>query len=189
MDLSGKVFVIDPGHGGKFPGAKYKGNVEEEITLKFSKALREVLRAENAESVKMTRINDRDFGGTKIEDDLNKRVKDINRRYADDSVDILISIHVNTNNPFNRKGVFYPENGKASKVLAQNIQRKYATFHPAAGAWAEDLAILRDTKIAGAKVLIELGQIDDFWYDDPDQVERAATAIVAGIYDYFREIE
>jgi len=43
MDLSGKKILIDPGHGGAFPGATYKGRQEKDCTLKISKALENLL--------------------------------------------------------------------------------------------------------------------------------------------------
>lgn len=188
MDLTGKRIALDPGHGGDFPGKVYNGRKEKDVTLMFSKVLRTVLETEGAK-VYMTRIIDKDFGGTTDAKDVNERVKKINNYYADDDLDILLSIHVNTDNLFNRVGAAYQEGGKASKILAENIATKYTTFQTQAIAWSDDLAVLRDTTVAEAKALLEIGKINQDWYDDPDQVERAAYAIVAGIYDYFREIE
>ncbi|WP_304415057.1 hypothetical protein [Brevibacillus aydinogluensis] len=73
--------------------------------------------------------------------------------------------------------------------MAENLARKYATFMLNTMYREADLAILRDTKVAGAKALIETGKINQSWYDDDEEVERAAFAIVAGLYDYFREID
>ncbi|WP_339166953.1 N-acetylmuramoyl-L-alanine amidase [Brevibacillus sp. FSL L8-0520] len=188
MDLSGKKILIDPGHGGEFSGKTYKGRQEKDCTLKISKALENLLEEEGA-TVCMTRTRDKDFGGKNLDDDINKRVKYINERYSGKGIDVLLSIHVNTERLISRVGVLYPEKGKASKILAENLARKYATFMGNTGYGEADLAILRDTKVAGAKALIETGKINQSWYDDDEEVERAAFAIVAGLYDYFREID
>ncbi|MDF9414313.1 N-acetylmuramoyl-L-alanine amidase [Brevibacillus laterosporus] len=183
VDLTGKKIIIDPGHGGDFPGKTYKNRMEKDVTLKMSKILRRLLRDEGAK-VYMTRTSDEDFGGRNADNDINKRVEYINEEFP--SVDVLLSIHVNTER--GRAGMFYPINGKASKTLAHNLVKKYGTFIASAGAWEADFAILRDTNRAGAKVLIELDQIHKNWLDDEEDLDRAAFLIVAGLYDYFREM-
>ncbi|WP_289142433.1 N-acetylmuramoyl-L-alanine amidase [uncultured Brevibacillus sp.] len=188
MDLSGKKILIDPGHGGDFPGKTYKRREEKVCTLTVSKALEKLLEEEGA-TVYMTRTRDKDFGGVDIDDDVNERVKYINQKYSGKGIDVLLSIHVNTDAFLSRVGVLYPERGKASKILAQNLARKYGTFMANTIASEADLAVLRDTKVAGAKALIETGKITQSWYEDDAEVERAAFAIVAGLYDYFREIK
>ncbi|MDC0760643.1 N-acetylmuramoyl-L-alanine amidase [Brevibacillus sp. AG] len=188
MDLKGKKILLDPGHGGAHPGKTHKDRQEKDVTLKISKVLENLLEEEGA-TVYMTRTRDKDFGGESRDEDVNERVKYINKKYAGKGIDVLLSIHVNTDRLVSRVGVLYPEKGKASKILAQNLARKYGTFMANTGYGEADLAILRDTKVAGAKALIETGKINQSWYDDDEEVERAAFAIVAGFYDYFREIE
>ncbi|WP_232699445.1 N-acetylmuramoyl-L-alanine amidase [Brevibacillus daliensis] len=136
MDLTGKRFLIDPGHGGDFPEKTYKNRMEKEITLKLSKILRDMLKDEGAARVFLTRSHDKDFDGKDADDDINKRVDYINKFPG---VDVLLSIHVNTET--GRAGMFYPVNGKASKTLARSLQRKYATYIAHAGVWEGDFAI------------------------------------------------
>ncbi len=81
------VVVIDPGHGGKDPGAIGKlGNKEKNIVLAYSRALRDELNKTGKFIVKMTRDNDNFVP-------LPDRVK-IARRSGGD---ILISIHADSN--------------------------------------------------------------------------------------------
>ncbi|MDX1949020.1 MAG: N-acetylmuramoyl-L-alanine amidase [Rickettsiales bacterium] len=81
------VVVIDPGHGGKDPGATGKlGNREKNIVLAYSRALRDELNRTGKYIVKMTRDNDSFVP-------LPDRVK-IARRSGGD---ILISIHADSN--------------------------------------------------------------------------------------------
>jgi N-acetylmuramoyl-L-alanine amidase len=178
MSLSGKRFIIDAGHGGRYPGVVYGSRQEKVVTLNMSTILRDKLVAEGA-TVYMTRTTDKDFGGVDANDDINKRVAYINKTFP--GVDVLLSIHVNT--PFGKYGPFYQIGGQASKVLAECIAKRYGT-----GFYEDDFAILRDTNRAGAKSLIEIGQIDQSWLDDPKSLSSTADFIVLGIYDYFNSI-
>lgn len=79
-----KVIVIDPGHGGKDPGAiGYKNYREKVIVLNISKKLREILKSRGYK-VFMTRDNDRFLK-------LSERTVYANKRNAD----LFVSIHAN----------------------------------------------------------------------------------------------
>jgi len=79
-----KIIVIDPGHGGKDPGAiGYRGYKEKNVVLGIGRELRNILKARGYR-VYMTR--DRDHFVT-----LRNRTKFANRKNAD----IFISIHAN----------------------------------------------------------------------------------------------
>jgi N-acetylmuramoyl-L-alanine amidase len=84
--LDVKTIVIDPGHGGKDPGAiGENGTQEKDITLDVAIKLKERLVASNAFHVLLTRSTDRTIS-------LAERVD-----YAKaNSADIFISIHVNS---------------------------------------------------------------------------------------------
>lgn len=80
----GKIIVIDPGHGGKDPGAVgYRSYREKVIVLDISKKLREILRSRGYK-VYMTRENDRFLK-------LSERTIYANKRAAD----LFVSIHAN----------------------------------------------------------------------------------------------
>ncbi|WP_041749707.1 N-acetylmuramoyl-L-alanine amidase family protein [Brevibacillus brevis] len=181
-ELKGKKIVIDPGHGGIHPGKTYEGRQEKDVTLKMSKILEELLEAEGAK-VYLTRTRDEDFGGTDADDDIMKRVKYINKKYKGKGIDVLVSIHVNTERAFNRIGAFYQEGAKASKTLAKNI-----AVNMGKNSFEDDLAILRETTVAGAKSLIEIAQIDEEWLDDSDRLKDVANEIAMGLNDYFHDL-
>jgi len=109
--LLGKV-IIDPGHGGKDPGALGRcGLREKDVTLDVSKRLKEILEVEGFQAC-LTRSDDRFIP-------LAKRSQIANNYEAD----FFVSIHVNSAKVKNAKGfeVYYlAEAGdEAAKELAQ----------------------------------------------------------------------
>jgi N-acetylmuramoyl-L-alanine amidase len=79
-----KVIVIDPGHGGKDPGALgYRRYREKAVTLQIAKELKKILKSRGYK-VYMTRERDRFIR-------LRNRTKYANDKHAD----IFISIHAN----------------------------------------------------------------------------------------------
>jgi N-acetylmuramoyl-L-alanine amidase len=83
--LSVRTIVIDPGHGGKDPGAVGKlGIYEKDIALKIAKSLRDRLVKHGKYEVLLTRESDETIS-------LNDRVEFANAN----NVDLFISIHIN----------------------------------------------------------------------------------------------
>ena len=80
---SKKVIVIDPGHGGRDPGATSKKKYEKDVTLNISKYLKADLEKKGFK-VYLTRTKD-----TYVK--LSSRTKYANKKHAD----IFISIHAN----------------------------------------------------------------------------------------------
>ncbi|MFI3303425.1 MAG: N-acetylmuramoyl-L-alanine amidase [Rikenellaceae bacterium] len=86
-----KVVVIDPGHGGIFPGARYGGHAEKDINLRVALKLGEILRKGHPEvKVVFTRTKDVDLAKN-LKEDLSMRTKIAN----DANGDLFISIHAN----------------------------------------------------------------------------------------------
>ena len=84
------IIVIDPGHGGKDPGAiGFNGTFEKDINLLFAKIIRSVLSSSNIK-VKLTRIDDRYLY-------LRERINFAEKLKAD----LFISIHADASK--NRK--------------------------------------------------------------------------------------
>ena len=77
------IVAIDPGHGGKDPGATgYAGTREKDVVLQISKRLERLINAESGMRAVMTRDNDRFLT-------LRGRIK----KARDKKADIFISIH------------------------------------------------------------------------------------------------
>ncbi|HCN82129.1 MAG TPA: hypothetical protein DIT07_00690, partial [Sphingobacteriaceae bacterium] len=87
-----QTIVIDPGHGGKFPGASGKYSREQDVTLQVAFLLGKAIE-ENLKDVKViyTRTSDKELASVKAVD-LRERINIANRANAD----LLISIHCNS---------------------------------------------------------------------------------------------
>jgi N-acetylmuramoyl-L-alanine amidase len=85
--------VIDPGHGGRFPGACAHGLQEKEINLDVSKMVKELLEEQGIE-VLMTRTRDVHLSEY-LSRDLDLRCDFSNSKKAD----IFVSIHANAGPP------------------------------------------------------------------------------------------
>ncbi len=84
LGLKIRTIVIDPGHGGKDPGAVYNGLKEKDIVLEISKYLYDYLKADPDLNIHLTRNKD-------IFIPLEERTAIANKLKAD----IFVSIHAN----------------------------------------------------------------------------------------------
>ncbi|RMA96052.1 N-acetylmuramoyl-L-alanine amidase family protein [Hydrogenothermus marinus] len=109
------VIVIDPGHGGKDPGAIANGVKEKDITLKLAKILKRYLEKDKVYKVYLTRNTDRYVG-------LYERTLFAIKKHAD----IFISIHCNTNpNPKINGTYIYTLSLKGAKSkLARLVEKR-----------------------------------------------------------------
>jgi len=105
------VVVIDPGHGGRDPGATgKKGTKEKHVTLKIGQYLKDLIQKRLGLTVLLTRNKDTFL-------DLEKRVEFANKKKAD----IFISIHVNSHPQKKIKGLEVYHFGKASDPRALEV--------------------------------------------------------------------
>lgn len=86
--------VIDPGHGGRDPGAQVKGLKEADVTLDIALRLEKLLKAEPGLEVVLTRRED-------VYVPLEERTAIANREGAD----LFLSIHANTSRNLSASGV------------------------------------------------------------------------------------
>lgn len=90
-----RVVVIDPGHGGRDPGAIGRRGLEEkDVTLDVALKLRQVLESKYAVKVYLTREDDRFL-------ELKERTTFANGR----SADLFISLHVNASPSRRTRGI------------------------------------------------------------------------------------
>ena len=121
MPLSGKIIVIDPGHGGKDPGTTSDTTYEKDINLAISNAL-EIELSKVGATVILTRDGDYDLSEPNArwrkKSDFDNRINLINNSKAN----LYLSIHLNylTNSAYYGPQVFYQEK---SIDLATIIQK------------------------------------------------------------------
>jgi N-acetylmuramoyl-L-alanine amidase len=168
--------VLDPGHGGRDPGAiGLNGTREDDVNLALALRLAAKLRAAGVE-VHLTRDDD-----TFVE--LSERAKAGNRRRAD----LFVSLHADAAR--NRKAhgyTLYVRRGatEASRRAARSIEAALrATGLSSRGVREANFVVLRESK--GAAVLVEAGfltnPVEERRLRDPGFRERMATALARGI--------
>ncbi len=105
------TIVIDPGHGGKDPGARgQRGTEEKDITLKVALKLRDLLSRQQGVRVLMTRERDEFI-------ELEDRAKFANGQGAD----LFVSIHVNSHPQRSVKGIEIYHFGEAKDQRALEV--------------------------------------------------------------------
>jgi N-acetylmuramoyl-L-alanine amidase len=199
IPLSGKLIILDPGHGGPDGGASSQdGLFEDEVALKIALYLRDYLQ-EAGSFVVMTRETDVDLAqpGTqglskRKTEDLVKRLHLIQQKNAD----IFISIHLNAIPSQRWKGAqtFYNPAREENKKLAAFIQSEIirnlenTKRFPAQKA---DAYILKYSPIPTS--LVEVG-----FLSNPDEAKmlgsveyqkKIAAAIYYGIIGYYSNQE
>lgn len=178
--LSGKTIVIDAGHGGHDPGTSGNGLVEKNIVLDVALLVRDRLKNEGM-NVVMTRTDD-----TFVT--LSGRVRIAENANADS----FVSIHANAFSPSaNGAETFYHSRHQAakSKALASKIQEHLVrdTGMHYRRVDEGNYHVIRETSMPST--LVELGFVtnsgDAARMKKPGYNEKAATAIVKGIKEYY----
>ncbi|MGM7634708.1 N-acetylmuramoyl-L-alanine amidase [Bacillus sp. Hm123] len=183
--IKDQVVILDPGHGGKHPGAMAYGVREKDVVLAVGLKANEIFKKSPLQ-VKMTRSTDKYIS-------LANRVK-----YAQQvNGDIFVSIHANSHSKESANGTetYYYASRKNSrtddsKLLATKIQKRLLE------AWnlkdrkvkTADFYVIRKTTMPST--LLELGFISnksenqklksDYWQNE------AAKAIYYGVLDYYK---
>ena len=201
--------VLDPGHGGKDPGARRPrlGLIEKSLTLDLAKRLARRLRAEGYE-VTLTRENDRFLP-------LPERARIANQLRAD----LFLSLHMNASEKTEVEGVEsyvltpsgQPSTGRLRMVAAdrkshrgngQDARNTLLGFYvqralvralptPDRGLKRARFAVLRDLEMPGA--LIEAGFISHAKegrnLGSAGYRDRVADAITEGVLAYARTVD
>lgn len=184
--LTGIKILLDPGHGGKEPGAAGPtGYLEKNVNLTVSKLLRDELVKQGA-TVVMTREDDKDVS-------LVERQAIISREESA----IALSIHHNS----------LPDDGDAERI------KGFATFwynpqahnlaiflhnyvvkdlgRPSYGVFWDNLALTRPT--VAPSVLLELGFMSNpqefEQVMNPQEQQKMAKTLARGITEWFRSVK
>ncbi len=135
-----KTVVIDPGHGGDFPGAKGSFSYEKDVTLSVGLKLGKALQQQFPDlKIVYTRTTDANAGNKPtLKEDLGYRANLANSSGGD----LFISIHCNSTIPIKHKeltgyktGTVYVGKGKKRKKVTRKIPqyRIWYTPNPAKG--------------------------------------------------------
>jgi len=144
------TIVIDAGHGGKDNGAEIQNTFEKDITLSISKRMKEL---NNNDKIEIVLLRDNDEFTS-----LSDRVKKINEI----NPDLLISLHLNSNNDTNENGIeiFVSKlnsNYEKSKEIAETLINATYTKLKNRGINEANFLILKDSNCPA--IAIELGFI------------------------------
>lgn len=121
LPLSGRIIIIDPGHGGKDPGTISNDTYESDINLQISKYL-EIELTKMGATIILTREGDYDLSTPNArwrkKSDFDNRINLINNSKAN----LYLSIHLNYLEDAKYYGaqVFY--NNEENKKIASSIQ-------------------------------------------------------------------
>jgi N-acetylmuramoyl-L-alanine amidase len=194
LPLSGKIILLDPGHGGPDGGAGTGQTLEKDIALNITMKVRDYLQQHGA-LVTMTRETDKDLAdpGTRgysrrKTEDLIKRLKMIN---SSDN-DFFVSIHLNAIPSSQWSGAqtfyapHYKENAKAAKFIQEELRKNLGNTTRKAKP-ISNVYILKNAKRPG--VLVEVGFLSNPGekanLKRDDYQEKVAASIYQGIIRYF----
>ncbi|WP_275452005.1 N-acetylmuramoyl-L-alanine amidase CwlD [Neobacillus jeddahensis] len=194
LPLSGKIILLDAGHGGPDGGAGTGKTLEKDISLEITRKVRDYLQEQGA-LVIMTRDSDKDladpdtrgYSRRKVED-LKKRLKMINN--SDN--DLFVSIHLNAipSSQWSGAQTFYApqhkENARAAKFIQEELRKNLENTTRKAKP-INQVYILKYAKKPG--VLVEVGFLSNptekaLLKKDSYQ-EKVAASIHNGILRYF----
>ena len=187
--LSGRLIVVDVGHGGFDPGASGPSGVrEDELNLAVAQYVQAELKSRGAQVI-MTRNDGSAIGGSKSADMAERR-----RIIEESGSDIVISIHMNSfeDDP----GVSGPltlfmAGSQRGKLLAQGvIDSLNAALGTDGSARARDNLIILKSGNQPC-VLVECGYLsnkeEEARLQQPDYQKKIARAICDGAADFFSQ--
>lgn len=197
LNSSGKVIVLDAGHGGEDPGAvSSNGTKEKDITLILANKTKALLEKAGYKVI-MTRTEDMlVYEGDNISM-TSKRRQDLltRKKIMDESgADIVVSIHLNsyTDPKYSGAQTFYTKESQSGKQLATAIQNALKTNvdpdnEREALKKAEDIIITKNCKTT--TVIVECGFLSNVEESEKlineEYQNKLAEAIKLGIDDYF----
>jgi N-acetylmuramoyl-L-alanine amidase len=194
MPLSGKVIMIDAGHGGADGGASGNGLVEKHITLNIALYLRDYLNEAGA-YVLMTREADQDLAEPETKSLSRRKVEDLLKRIhllKEKRADALVSIHLNAmpSPKWSGAQTFYNPIREENKRLATLIQAELIKQLGNTNRLAKqksDVYILKEAHVPTA--LVEVGFLthpgEAKLLADENYQKKLAAAIYLGLLQYY----
>jgi len=136
--------MIDPGHGGKDPGASANGLVEKKLVLDVSKRIADILNKRPGFDARLTRSSDKFLN-------LRRRMRSAEEYEAD----AFMSVHANAVRKGRAQGVevFFLSVGGATSEAAREIARLENESDP-------DYVVEEDSLLRGLPFSVDLRQAD-----------------------------
>ncbi len=187
LPLTGKIIILDIGHGGDDPGASYQNILEKDLNLAIGLELEKEL-SRNGASVILTREGDYDLASPNAtrrkKSDFDNRIDLINKSKAD----VYLSIHINYLEDSSYYGgqIFYY--GEENKKIAETLQTEFNTIsYPRSIKPMPNIYMYRHLKIPG--VLVECGFISNKKEREklitPAYQKEIAKSLTKGLIMYF----
>lgn len=194
LPLSGKIIMLDPGHGGPDGGAGTGQTLEKDIALEISLKVKGYLQQQGA-LVIMTREKDQDLADPDTRGYSRRKVEDLKERLRminDSDNDLFVSIHLNAipSSKWSGAQTFYAphfkENAKAAKFIQDELRRNLGNTTRKAKS-INQVYILKNAKKPG--VLVEAGFLSNPTekanLKKDSYQEKVAISIYQGINRYF----
>ena len=197
--LAEKTILIDPGHGGIFPGRVNENNIlEKDINLQIAATLEQYL-AESGANIMMTRRTDTDLVPETAQNeklllqqraDLETRIQ-LSEQY---NADYLLSIHCNSipNEKWHGAQTFYNPDDIESENLAKAIQsslNNQLEGNEREALPREDTYLFKNASTT--TVIIECGFLsnpeESSKLQEPAYQQQLAWAIYLGLQNYLAE--
>lgn len=187
LPLTGKIIILDIGHGGDDPGTSYQNILEKDLNLAIGLELEKEL-SRNGASVILTREGDYDLSSPNAhrrkKSDFDNRIDLINKSKAN----VYLSIHINYLEDISYYGgqIFYY--GEDNKKLAEFLQSEFNTIsYPRSIKPMPNIYMYRRLKIPG--VLVECGFISNKKEREklitPAYQKEIAKVLTQGLVNYF----
>ena len=198
LPVSGKVVVVDAGHGKPDEGAETEdGTTEAETNLKIALKLQNLLEQSGC-TVILTRSDENGIYDIDSKTLKQKKISDIRNRVKignESSADIFVSIHLNKipQSQYDGWQTFYNEDSEDGKKLATSIQNSLNDAiqkeNNRVASKIENVYIINNVEIP--TTIVECGFLSnpeekEQLLDDSYQ-NRLAWGIYNGIIDYFYE--
>lgn len=194
LPLSGRVIVIDPGHGGPDGGAQSGDTKEKDIALNIAHQLRDYLQQSGA-LVYLTREEDKDLANEDTKGLSRRKTEDLRKRVAfikDHNPDCVISIHLNAIPSAKWRGAqtfFHPksdENEKLAKFIQDSLRSQLENTDRYAKA-INHVYILKKVDMPAA--LVEVGFLSNpsekQLLQTKDYQQKVAASIYQGVMRYY----
>ncbi|MDL4841421.1 N-acetylmuramoyl-L-alanine amidase CwlD [Aquibacillus rhizosphaerae] len=189
LPLSGKVIVLDPGHGGVDGGAVGSDEtLEKDIALDVAKILRDYLQQSGA-LVYLTREEDKDLADKNTNGLARRKAEDLRNRVAfikEKEPDLFLSIHLNALSSKEWSGAqtfYYPamdESESFAKKLQAEIKRNLENTNREALA-LNGMYILKHAGLPGA--LVEIGFLSNAHERELLKTKQYQRKMAASLYE------